>query len=73
LPDGSGFFVQPYWPQGPFFVNTVLLHVDRDGSWEIIRAVDNTWHLFPSPSPDGAHLAFSAMILDSNAWLLEGF
>ena len=43
------------------------------GQVTVLRHEANEWHLFPAASPDGKHLAFATMVLDSNAWMVEDF
>jgi hypothetical protein len=58
---------------GPRLNNTALLRVDLNGAVRILRHQPNNWHLYPTASPDGRRLAFGLMVLESNAWMVEGF
>jgi eukaryotic-like serine/threonine-protein kinase len=64
---GDGWFVF-----GPSEDGWLILSVDAAG--HCFRLVPPlAWMRGLSPSPDGRHLAFSRNIVQSNAWLLEGF
>ena len=71
--DGRSVFVPAHPVNGPRLNNTGLLHVDLDGQVTVLRHEANEWHVFPAASPDGRHLAFATMVLDSNAWMVEDF
>lgn len=69
--DGRGVFVNSFSRRGPRLANTALLYVTREGTPTVIRHEENEWHIFPSASPSGTHLAFSTMRMASDMWLLE--
>ena len=71
--DGESVFVGGMPAHGPFLNNEALLQVDMTGQVTVLLHELNEWHLFPAVSPDGTHLAFATMVLDSNAWLVEDF
>jgi len=49
-----------------------MLRLDLEGRSRVLHESD-LWMAFPVSSPDGRHLAYSAMTADSNVWLLENF
>ena len=71
--DGRSVFVPAHPVNGPRLNNTGLLRVTLDGQVTVLRHEANEWHVFPAASPDGRHLAFATMVLDSNAWMVEDF
>ena len=71
--DGQSVFVEGMPAKGPFLNNEALLRVDKNGKVTVLLHDANEWHLFPAASPDGKHLAFATMVLDSNAWMVEDF
>jgi hypothetical protein len=49
---------------------TTLLYVDLDGHATPLLQQKNEWYIYPKASPDGRHLAFTTMRLESNAWMI---
>jgi eukaryotic-like serine/threonine-protein kinase len=68
-PDGKGLYCGSVSPQGG-----TLLHVDLKGNarvlWQYKAAGGDIWGI---PSPDGRYLAIMGEVINSNAWMLEGF
>ena len=71
--DGRSVFVPAHPVNGPRLNNTGLLRIDLDGQVNVLRHEANEWNVFPGASPNGRHLAFSTMVLDSNTWMVEDF
>lgn len=70
---GDALYTVGHSVNGPRLNNTALLRVDLNGTVSVLRHKANHWHVYPTASPDGRHLAFALMILESNAWMVEGF
>jgi Tol biopolymer transport system component len=68
-PSGQGFFVTG-WKAG----RSALYFVERKGRttllWNPPPGIE--WVGFPTPSPDGRHLAFTGLSSQTNVWLWEG-
>ncbi len=66
-------------PLGGLFVRgsrehgSAILHVGLDGSVRVVTEEPVAFIVWPLPSPDGRYLAFAKLILESNAWMVEGF
>jgi hypothetical protein len=67
--DGKGFLATSWLPD-----SFNLLHVILTGEVKpLLRNAHRQWMVNPMPSPDGKYLAFQALTLESNVWMLEGF
>jgi Tol biopolymer transport system component len=60
------------------FLTTVypasLVHVTLSGKVKrLLKSAHRQWMNRPRPSPDGKYLAFQALTVESNIWLLENF
>jgi serine/threonine protein kinase len=68
-PDGKSFYCGSTSPQGG-----TLLYVDLNGNarvlWEYKGGGEEIWGV---PSPDGRYIAIHGTVLNSNAWMIEGF
>jgi Tol biopolymer transport system component len=56
----------------------LILRASLDGEATVLRRADHPgeagwWLAFPTPSPDGRHIAFVSTSLASDHWLLENF
>jgi len=71
--DGQALFAVGTAVNDPQTNNAALLRVSLEGGVTVLRHVVNQWHIRPVASPDGSRLAFGMMVLDSNAWMIEGF
>jgi eukaryotic-like serine/threonine-protein kinase len=71
--DGQGVFAGATSSHGPRLTSTGLLHIDLQGRVHVLRHEPNEWIVRPVASPDGRSIAFGAMKLQSNAWVLEKF
>ncbi len=67
--DGAGVFVAA--SESPWGVE--LIHIDLGGEVQVVRQTGNAWTMIPVPSPDGLHLAYGALIVERNAWMIEDF
>ncbi len=67
-PDGSALYLVGDTPR-----DVVLLRVDLQGQAHVLHR-DRTGFFFSvTPSPDGRHLAFGKITVESNAWMIEEF
>jgi len=67
--DGKGLFLTTQLPD-----SFDLVHVTISGKVTLLLNNAQRQGMFePLPSPDGKYLAFGAMTIDSNVWLLENF
>ena len=66
-PDGNGFYLTG---ESPRFL--LLLRVEMDGEAHVLREYESGVLSSPVPSPDGRHLAFGKLTVDSNVWMVEG-
>jgi hypothetical protein len=64
---GDGLFVETYTD-----VKSTLLRVSWDGDAKPLRT-SLKWFRHFGESPDGKYLAFTDVIGDSNAWMIENF
>jgi len=68
-PDGKGFYCGSVSPQ-----SRTLLYVDLNGNARVLWQYKATGgQIWAVPSPDGRHLAIRGDVINSNAWMLEGF
>jgi Tol biopolymer transport system component/predicted Ser/Thr protein kinase len=67
-PHGSGFFVTTWSPNG-----AALLHIDGQGTPQLLLQKQSAWLALPLPSPDGQTLAFAQLSTRTDAWLMENF
>ena len=67
--DSKGFFVTSWSPD-----SYNLLHITLAGKVQSLLKNTHTQLLHRSlPSPDGKYLAFEALTVDSNVWIVENF
>ena len=71
--DGQGVFATATSSHGPRLTSTGLLYIDLRGRVQVLRHEPNEWIVLPVAAPDGRSIAFGAMKLESNAWMLEKF
>lgn len=71
--DGRGILATGTPPKGPRLASVGLLHIDVTGRVEVLRLERNEWITRPVAAPDGKSVAFGAMKLESNAWMIEKF
>jgi eukaryotic-like serine/threonine-protein kinase len=71
-PDGKSLYASG-WSKSR---QNTLFRVSLDGqvSFLLQRPVgEDCWLAYPTPSPDGTHLAFVEILTEANAWMFEGF
>ena len=51
--------------------SSALLHVDRDGTVDVLRDQEARFFINPRPSPDGRYLAYGVITWEANVWLFE--
>jgi Tol biopolymer transport system component len=66
--DGKSFYCGSTLPDG-----SALLRIDLEGRAQILWRQQGIQATYAAPSPDGRHLAFSAVVNNSNIWMVEGF
>ena len=66
--DGKGFYCGSSSPSG-----TRLLYVDPNGNAHEIWKNKGGYNSWGIPSPDGRYLAIGGNVMNSNAWIVEGF
>jgi hypothetical protein len=66
--DGKSFYCGSTSPDG-----AALLRVDLEGRAQVLWRDQATRVIWGASSPDGRHLAFSAVVNNSNIWMVEGF
>ena len=71
--DAQSVFATATSSHGPRLTSTGLLHIDLLGTVQVLRHQPNEWIVRPIAAPDGRSLAFGAMKLESNAWMIEKF
>jgi eukaryotic-like serine/threonine-protein kinase len=71
--DGQSVLATATSTHGPMLASTGLLHIDLHARTQVLRHEPNEWIVQPVAAPDGRSVAFGAMKLESNAWMLERF
>ena len=66
--DGKGFFASSQSPQG-----VTLLHIDLEGSAQVLWTQKGGFQTWGIPSPDGKSLAILGATTESNVWMIENF
>ena len=69
--DGQGACATATSSHGRRSTSTEVLHIDLRARVQALRHEPNEWIVRPVAAPDGRCIAFGAMKLESNAWMLE--